>query len=214
MAVSEIFLRLSPALAIASVLLIMPVHSQIQTPCTASMLASLTPCMNFLTNSSSNGAPPTAGCCNVLKSLVSNGTDCLCLIATGSVPFQIPINRSLAISLPRACNMPGVPLQCKASAAPIPAPGPTAFRTNLAPEGPAPLSPQGSVDPESVPPALAPDAQMTPDLTPPSTTMEPEAPTGNPGSRPVLNPSAAEPPHSFSPSLVLALIGAILLKCY
>lgn len=91
----------------------MPVFGQISTPCTPSMLTTFSPCMNFITNSSTNGTAPSADCCNSLRSVMSNGTDCLCLIATGSVPFQVPINRTLAISLPRACNMPGVPLQCK-----------------------------------------------------------------------------------------------------
>lgn len=95
------------------VVLIIPVYGQISTPCNASIISSFTPCMNLLTNSTANGTSPSADCCNSLKSLTSGGLDCLCLIVTGSVPFQIPINRSLAISLPRACNMPGVPVQCK-----------------------------------------------------------------------------------------------------
>ncbi|CAN1349121.1 Non-specific lipid transfer protein GPI-anchored 21 [Linum perenne] len=69
--------------------------------------------MSFLTNN--NGSTPTSDCCTSLKNLTSTSTDCLCLAINGSpLPFQIPnINRTLAISLPRACNMPGVPLQCK-----------------------------------------------------------------------------------------------------
>lgn len=103
-----------PVLAIAFALLAFPAYGQMPAfPCTSSMLTSFTPCMNYVTNSSLNGTSPTADCCNVLKSFVSNGTGCLCLIATGAVPFNIPINRSLALSLPRACNMPGVPLQCQ-----------------------------------------------------------------------------------------------------
>ncbi|KAM0031450.1 putative bifunctional inhibitor/plant lipid transfer protein/seed storage helical [Helianthus debilis subsp. tardiflorus] len=113
------------ALVGALCLEVAPVYSQITTPCSPTMITSFTPCLNFLTNSTTNGSTtPTSDCCNSLKTLTSRGTDCLCLIVTGSVPFQIPINRTLAISLPRACNMPGVPLQCKAPAgSPIPAPG-------------------------------------------------------------------------------------------
>ncbi|XP_042026759.1 uncharacterized protein LOC121773903 [Salvia splendens] len=44
---------------------------------------------------------------------MSNGQDCLCLIVTGGVPFQVPINPTLAISLPKACNQSGVPLNAK-----------------------------------------------------------------------------------------------------
>lgn len=110
-------LRCSLPLLVATVAFvgsILPVYGQVTTPCTASMISSISPCMmNLITNSSANGTSPTADCCNALKSLTSTGMDCACLIVTGNVPFQIPINRSLAISLPRACNMPGVPLQCK-----------------------------------------------------------------------------------------------------
>lgn len=101
------------ALAISAAALLSPVSGQITTPCTPSMITTFSPCMNFLSNSSLNNTAPPADCCNSLKSLMNNGRDCFCLIATGSVPFRIPINQTLAISLPRACNMPGVSLQCK-----------------------------------------------------------------------------------------------------
>ncbi|RLM65130.1 non-specific lipid-transfer protein-like protein [Panicum miliaceum] len=39
--------------------------------------------------------------------------DCACLILTGNVPFSLPINRTLAISLPRICSSMSVPLQCR-----------------------------------------------------------------------------------------------------
>jgi hypothetical protein len=71
--------------------------------------------MGFLTNSSSNGTSPTADCCNSIKTLTSGSKDCFCLVVTGNVPFTLPINRTLAVSLPRACNLPGVPLQCKST---------------------------------------------------------------------------------------------------
>ncbi|KAK3040559.1 hypothetical protein RJ639_029005 [Escallonia herrerae] len=208
------FSSLVSPLAIILVVSIMPVYGQISTPCTSTMITSFTPCMNFVTNSSTNGSSPTAACCDSLKSITSNGTDCLCLIATGSVPFQIPINRTLAISLPRACNMPGVPLQCKASGVPIPAPGPVALGPSLSPKTSPSSSPAGSTVPGSTPPALAPEADATPALTPPSTTGS-QAPTANSGSRPVVNPtSAATPSHSLSPSLLLAVLGAAVLKYF
>lgn len=97
---------------IALMLFVVHVNGQVNVPCSASMLSSFGPCMNFVTNSSANGTSPTADCCNAIRSLASGSRDCLCLIVTGGVPFQIPINRTLAISLPQACNLPGVPLQC------------------------------------------------------------------------------------------------------
>ncbi|KAE8665434.1 putative mitochondrial ribosomal protein L24 [Hibiscus syriacus] len=53
---------------------------------------------------------------------MSGSMDCACLIFTASVPIQLPINRTLAISLPQACNMDSVPVQCKAYGTPLPAP--------------------------------------------------------------------------------------------
>lgn len=100
---------LASAVAISSV----SVKGQINTPCTASMVSSFTPCINFITGSTGNGSSPTAACCSSFKSLMSGSTDCLCLLIGANVPFQLPINRTLAISLPRACNMGGVPIQCK-----------------------------------------------------------------------------------------------------
>ncbi|KAK3190085.1 hypothetical protein Dsin_029646 [Dipteronia sinensis] len=211
----ELSLRLFPVLAIALVAMILPVYGQINTPCTASTLAIFTPCMNFLTNSSVNGTLPSGDCCNSLKNLTSNSKDCLCLIVTGSVPFQIPINRTLAISLPSACNMPGVPLQCKASGTPIPAPGPTSLGPTLSP-GASPTSPQASpVVPEPTPSATSPGSDITPGLTPPSPDVDSGTgvPTTTPGSRPVLTPpSAAMPTSTMSPSLLLFALGFLLLK--
>jgi hypothetical protein len=113
MASSVALCRLAIILVI-NIVMAGPSYAQISTPCNPSTITTLfTPCMSFLTNSSANGTSPTTQCCTALKSLTSSGMDCLCLIVTASVPFKIPINRTLAVSLPRACNMPGVPVQCK-----------------------------------------------------------------------------------------------------
>lgn len=217
MAVSVALSRSLPALAIAFIALIVPVYGQITTACSPTMLSNFSPCMNFITNSTGNGTSPTIDCCNSLRSIASNGTGCLCLIVTGSVPFQIPINRTLAISLPRACNMPGVPLQCKASASPVPAPGPATLAPTQSPgTSPSAVSPTASSVPEALSPAtnaLTPESDATPALTPPSTVSS-DAPTTNSGSRPVVNPSAANPSYSFSPSFLLAVLGATLFKYY
>ncbi|CAI9775906.1 unnamed protein product [Fraxinus pennsylvanica] len=153
-------------------------------------------------------------CCNSLKTLMSSGKDCLCLIATGSVPFNMPINRTLAISLPRACNMPSVPLQCKASGAPVPAPapGPTAFGPTMSPKSaPSPTS-QAPTSTEPVSPPLSPEADATP--TPPSATTGTGAPTSDTGNRAGVTPSAAHPSLSASPLLLLAVLVVFALKYY
>lgn len=81
--------------------------AQINTPCSPTMLSSVTGCMHFLTGGASS---PTSDCCGALKSLTGTGMDCLCLIVTANVPLDLPINRTQAISLPRAC---GIPVQCE-----------------------------------------------------------------------------------------------------
>lgn len=94
-------------------ILMMTVTGQISTACTNSLISSFTPCLNFITGSSGNGSSPSHDCCSALSSVIESSTGCACLILTGNVPFQLPINRTMAISLPRACNMASVPLQCR-----------------------------------------------------------------------------------------------------
>lgn len=94
-------------------LFIYRINGQISTPCTASMITSFTPCLNFITGSTANGqSSPTQDCCDSVKSMVADSVDCGCLILTGNVPLSLPFNRTLAISLPQICNG-GVPLRCK-----------------------------------------------------------------------------------------------------
>ncbi|XP_047166967.1 non-specific lipid transfer protein GPI-anchored 20-like [Vigna umbellata] len=214
--------RIAVVLAMA-LLMVASSYGQISTPCNASMAGSFfTPCMNFLTNSSGNGTSPTTECCSALKSLTSGGMECLCLIVTGSVPFRIPLNRTVAISLPRACNMPGVPLQCKASGSPLPAPGPVSLGPSPSPASassgfsPTP-SPQGStVLPSPTSPSLAPQSD-TPSslLTPPS----PSADSGNPSvstgsGRTNVTPSSAMTSYNAPPYLLFIALGFAVLKYY
>jgi hypothetical protein len=77
--------------------------------CTTSLISSFTPCLNFIINST---ASPTADCCRSLGALMKASSGCACLILTGSVPLGVPVNRTMAVTLPRACNNASVPLQC------------------------------------------------------------------------------------------------------
>ncbi|OVA15518.1 Bifunctional inhibitor/plant lipid transfer protein/seed storage helical domain [Macleaya cordata] len=170
------------------------------------MISSFTPCLNFITQNAGNGsASPTADCCTSLKSLLSSSMECSCLIITGNVPFQIPINRTLAISLPQACKLGGVPVQCKSSGAPLPAPGPASF--GLAPS-PFISNPGGSTVPGSASPALTPE----PDTTLASPPVNSESPTTMPGLRPVLTPSSAAKISNILVPPVLLVIGIMVLK--
>ncbi|OMO54425.1 hypothetical protein CCACVL1_27801 [Corchorus capsularis] len=189
-------------------------QGQISTSCTASMISTFTPCLNFITGSSNNGTSPTQGCCGSLKSLMSTSMDCACLILTANVPFQLPINRTLALSLPRACNMGGVPVQCKAAGTPLPAPGPVPFLLppSISPTAPSPLSPGASKSSSAEGPATG--QSGTPlDLTPASPPEAPSA-TVNPGIRPVLQPSASNPSYNSPRLLLILFIGITFFKFY
>lgn len=111
--------RLLVAAALVTTALLGPPMASGQQPaasCTASLLTSFTPCFSFLTSNSSNGSPPTRECCRSLAALVNASTGCACLVLTGAVPLPalgVPVNRTLAVSLPKACDSLSVPLQCR-----------------------------------------------------------------------------------------------------
>ncbi|CAD6207003.1 unnamed protein product [Miscanthus lutarioriparius] len=150
---------MEPPPAVAAVLLLLlaaaPASGQIATSCTASLITTFTPCLNFVTGSTNGGGSPTQQCCGSLAEMVRTGADCACLIFTGNVPFSLPINRTLAISLPKLCSSTSVPLQCRDTATQIPAPGPVAFAPALPPLPPIPPESSDSpVDPTATSPAV------------------------------------------------------------
>ncbi|XP_059299003.1 non-specific lipid transfer protein GPI-anchored 21-like [Lycium ferocissimum] len=193
------------------------VSGQNGTACSAAMLRSFSPCINFISNGGSNNSSPTSDCCRSLKYVMSNGTDCLCLIVTGNVPFRVPINRTLAISLPKACNMAGVPFQCKASPSPNPAPGPANLRptesprSSQRPRSPPSPSPEAANVPQPFTPPSGPVADKTPDLSPPPTDSVGD-PDTNSGFKPNLIPSAAQSSQRFSVFVLLAACGVMALQ--
>ncbi|CAF1931092.1 unnamed protein product [Brassica oleracea] len=187
------------ALALLAVLAF-PVSSQ-QPPlsqCTPSMVTTVGPCMSFLTNSTSNGTSPSSDCCNSLRSLTTGGMGCLCLIVTGSVPFNIPINRTTAVSLPRACNMPRSVLFGTGPAG--------TFGPAMSP-GPATTP----IVPEPTPAAQTPQSDATQPFTPTVDTAGPTAGDGGSTSRPSLTSSSA---YALSPSLLFFGISLVVLKFY
>ncbi|KAL5210622.1 hypothetical protein ABZP36_006245 [Zizania latifolia] len=110
-----------------------PATGQVSMSCTASLVTTFTPCLNFVTGSTNGGGSPTQQCCGSLAEMIRTGADCACLILTGNVPFNLPINRALAMSLPKLCNSMSVPLQCRDTATQIPPAGPVAFAPALPP---------------------------------------------------------------------------------
>ncbi|KAK1282083.1 hypothetical protein QJS10_CPB22g00390 [Acorus calamus] len=192
---------------VATMLVALPVkiYGQISTACTSAMISSFTPCFNFITGSSANGASPTSGCCEAMRSLVSNGGGCICLIFMGNVPLNLPINRTLAISLPRLCNSASVPLQCKATATPLPAPGPVTFGPGLPPR--APLTPVVAIPPAE---STSPSPSTSTDVLAP-----PPGSTSNQGLRPLVLPSSAFRISHSDPSFVaLLVLGLVFLKFF
>ncbi|XP_057783401.1 non-specific lipid transfer protein GPI-anchored 21-like isoform X1 [Salvia miltiorrhiza] len=175
--------------------------------CTGPMLRSFGSCIGFL-STGSNASSPTSACCNSLRDLMSNGQDCLCLIVTGGVPFQVPINRSLAISLPKACRQSGVPVECKATASPVPAPEPRSS-TPGAPDTNPGLSPPSIPQVPFIPqPLTPPSSGRDGGVTPPQTPQGGLVPTLTPpGMRPTL--SAAQPSPILFPSLLVAILMAV-----
>ncbi|KAK9083804.1 hypothetical protein Scep_030275 [Stephania cephalantha] len=211
-------------MVISSMTLFPTSFAQITSPCTLSMISSFTPCMNFITGSSSNGSSsPTSDCCGSLRSLMTSSMDCGCLLITASVPLNLPINRVLAISLPRACNMGAVPIQCKASGAPLPAPGTSPFgqsppRTSAPSPNPS-ISSTGSVVPQALSPNGAQDPGTTSNVLPPlaSPPTTTDTPSEFPGRRPVVTPSSAFSNLHYSPTLVFMVLWfttAALLRRY
>ncbi|XP_050365915.1 non-specific lipid transfer protein GPI-anchored 16-like [Argentina anserina] len=200
----EPFKAYQPVLLVLISLLI-SVNGQISIPCTASMLSTFTPCLNYITGSTSNGSSPTGDCCGALKSLMGTGMDCACLLVTANVPVQLPINRTLALSLPKACKMGGVPLQCKASASPLPAPGPSLLGPTPSPTADSPISPRAS---KAVSTATAPQ----PEAESPSVESEPPTTAIN---RPLLTPSAASSLSFVSVQpLLFIVLGLMVYKSY
>ncbi|KAG2534640.1 non-specific lipid transfer protein GPI-anchored 20-like [Panicum virgatum] len=185
------------AAAVAALLLLAaaPASGQVATSCTASLITTFTPCLNFVTGSTNGGGSPTQECCGSLAEMVRTGADCACLILTGNVPFSLPINRTLAISLPRLCSSMSVPLQCRDTATQIPAPGPVAFAPALPPLPPSP--PESSVPGSPVDPAATSPAADSPPFP----------------QRPVVVPSSAWSSHVSMAvvAIVLTVAGFIFV---
>ncbi|OAY67864.1 Protein YLS3 [Ananas comosus] len=187
--VREIMLLLAVILVFGAA----PISGQVASSCTSSLISSFTPCFNFLTGSTNGGGggSPTADCCKSLAGVITGSTSCVCLILTGNVPFGLPINRTLAISLPRICSSMSVPLQCNDVATPLPGPGSSiAFGPALPPL--APMPPQSSIPPLTT---FSPPEATSPS---PSSSVEPvaQSPTTgdrgvNQGQRPLVLSSSA-----------------------
>ncbi|KAJ3705649.1 hypothetical protein LUZ61_009354 [Rhynchospora tenuis] len=193
---------------------IRPINGQVSQSCTAGLISSFTPCFNFITGSTNGGGSPTKGCCQALSALISTSTDCACLILTGNVPLgsSLPINRTLAISLPKACkstNSSSVPLKCRDTSTPLPGPGPVAYGPGLPPLSP---SPPESDTPLAMTPSFTPGPKSVPTSPPPSDDNSADQGFGQ-GAKPLIFPSSAVRSSQIYliPASILILFGSLFV---
>ncbi|CAL9023712.1 unnamed protein product [Prunus brigantina] len=126
-----------------------------QSGCTTA-LASLAPCLSYVTGNSSN---PSSSCCSQLSSVVQSSPQCLCsLLNGGGSSLGITINQTLALSLPGACKVRTPPAsQCQAGANGPPTSPPTPPASS--PAGPSNQTPSDASTPEA---AISPSASDIP----------------------------------------------------
>lgn len=82
--------------------------SMAQSGCT-SVLIGMAPCLNYVTGSSKT---PSSSCCSSLASVVKSQPKCLCTALDGSTLSSLgfKIDKTLALGLPRACNVKTPPV--------------------------------------------------------------------------------------------------------
>uniref|UniRef100_A0A2P2P421 Bifunctional inhibitor/plant lipid transfer protein/seed storage helical domain-containing protein n=1 Tax=Rhizophora mucronata TaxID=61149 RepID=A0A2P2P421_RHIMU len=87
----------------------------------STVLVGLAPCLNYV---SGNTSTPSSSCCSQLASVVKSQPRCLCtLVNGGGSSLGVNINQTLALSLPKACNVQTPPVsQCNAVDAPAASP--------------------------------------------------------------------------------------------
>ncbi|KAJ0808404.1 putative bifunctional inhibitor/plant lipid transfer protein/seed storage helical [Helianthus annuus] len=111
-----------------------------QSGCTNALMG-MSSCLNFITG---NTSTPSSSCCSQLGNVVQSQPQCLCQVLNGAgINLGISINRTLALTLPGACNVQTPPVsQCDAANGPPATPTPAAspegstFEPNILPESP------------------------------------------------------------------------------
>ncbi|KAF7146494.1 hypothetical protein RHSIM_Rhsim04G0200200 [Rhododendron simsii] len=114
-----------------------------QSGCT-NVLLSLAPCLNYVTGASSS---PSPSCCSQLANVVQSQPQCLCTaLSGGGSSLGISINQTLALELPKACNVQTPPVsECNAANGPATSPvGSPEESANVAPASPSSSSVSGS----------------------------------------------------------------------
>ncbi|XP_042986994.1 non-specific lipid transfer protein GPI-anchored 5-like [Carya illinoinensis] len=117
----------------------------------SNVLTNLAPCLNYITGNSST---PSSSCCSQLSIVVQSSPQCLCSVLNGGASAMgININRTLALSLPGACNVKTPPIsRCQGATS-----GPTTSGTppvssrgsSTVPSGSSNQTPEGATPPAS-----------------------------------------------------------------
>ncbi|KAE9455010.1 hypothetical protein C3L33_13092, partial [Rhododendron williamsianum] len=125
---------------IALVITMLWTGARAQSGCT-SVLLSLAPCLNYVTGASSS---PSPSCCSQLANVVQSQPQCLCTaLSGGGSSLGISINQTLALQLPKACNVQTPPVsECNAANGPATSPvgspeGTPEESANVAPASPS-----------------------------------------------------------------------------
>ncbi|KAE8702878.1 Non-specific lipid-transfer protein, putative isoform 2 [Hibiscus syriacus] len=67
------------------------------------VVITMAPCIDYVTGNSST---PSATCCSQLATVVRSDVRCLCMVLNGGGPsLGVEINQTLALSLPKLCNV-------------------------------------------------------------------------------------------------------------
>ncbi|XP_022898180.1 protein YLS3-like isoform X3 [Olea europaea var. sylvestris] len=94
-----------------------------QSGCTTAIVG-LSPCLNYVIGNSST---PSSSCCSQLSGVVKSQPQCLCSLLNGGAAssFGITINQTLALALPKVCNVQTPPVsRCNATPVSSPAESP------------------------------------------------------------------------------------------
>ncbi|XP_014523921.1 non-specific lipid-transfer protein-like protein At2g13820 [Vigna radiata var. radiata] len=92
-------------------------------PTCASVLLSLSPCLNYIDGNSST---PSSSCCLQFANVVSSQPRCLCEVFNGgAASLGVPINQTKALTLPTACNVHTPPVSRCNAASPAESPNST-----------------------------------------------------------------------------------------
>ncbi|XP_078149523.1 uncharacterized protein LOC144544863 [Carex rostrata] len=109
----------------------------VQTCNPSSAVTSLAPCVGYLIGNTSS---PSTGCCDLVTSLLTSQTPCLCsMLKSGLGPLGFVFNQTQAMSLPSICNMPTNP--CTDASSPTAEPATPSVPTTASPSEGEPATP-------------------------------------------------------------------------